>query len=120
MSKTITLNEHIRAVVEDVLSQQDGLKKWRQKEHGCALAKAAQAFAEEWLENDGKLTITGKDGKPAEAPMSWKTFLARYKEHGFAGGNLSQFQQALDGLPAEDTCHVYRPKRGEAELDDYE
>jgi hypothetical protein len=103
MSKQVTLNEHVRAIVVEILGQQKQLtKRWGQKEHGVATAKAAQAWAVEYDE----ATPQEKES------LTWQAFLRRYGEHGFAGGNISQFQQALDALPAGDPCHVTRPKRG--------
>lgn len=113
MSKTIKLSDAVRVIVEDILEQRKALgleRRWKQAEHSAAISKAALAFAQDFadLNPDGR-------GK-----VSWKSFAEQYGEHGFAGGNLSQFQQALDALPETDTCHVVRPKRDGTALPDYE
>lgn len=111
--KTITLNATVRAIVTGILNQQpSGAKKWGQAEHGVAVAKAVMQWTADYAKAKGKVTEDGK-----ERDLGWKDVLARYGEHGFLGGNISQFQQTLDSLPADDACYVKRPVKGQAVAD---
>lgn len=110
--------EAIRVIVDGILKQQTGPKKWRQQEHAAAVSKAALAFALWFISlppkaerKDDVITIEGRDS------VTWKSFAERYGDCGFGSGNLSQFQQALDDLGASDLCYVKRPHRGVATED---
>lgn len=113
----------IRAIVVDVLAQRAAKGKsrtWPQAVHAIAVAKAAGEFAARVLAASDK---PGKDaeGKPTPSPRSlltWHVFAQDYSESGFAAGNLSQFQQTLDGLAENDPCYVKRVSN-EEELEDY-
>ena len=109
--------EAIRQIVTGILKQQPAAKKeWRQQEHAAAVSKAALTFSI-WYAALPPKTERDKDGvvlKPGRDGVTWKTFAEQYGACGFGGGNLSQFQQALDGLDAGDACYVKRPTRGSA------